>query len=314
MIKKLRGGHLTSRGQRYLFTLCFGLSLFPWSLQAAAPVVDESDNFAGQEEQLSAGHQSASSAFRMEREANEAYAKLDEEEMPLVKEDKSSANDSSELGLAERLENLQKEVQELRGQLEVQSHELAMLKQQQLSFYKDLDGRLRDNHANLSAPKSDTLKLGSENLKPASAKVTPPPAATPMPTKVSSNPAEEQISYMAAYEMIKNKHFDEAMASMNTFVLHYPRGNYTANAHYWLGELYMIKNSYAKAIEQFNVVLKQFPESNKSPACALKIGYAMAASGQKSNAIGQLQQVIENYPDSSTAQLAMAKLDTLKAT
>ena len=100
---------------------------------------------------------------------------------------------------------------------------------------------------------------------------------------------------------------------MQTFVQKYPNGGYTANAEYWLGELYMVQKEYPKAIEHFDVVLTKFPSSSKSAASMLKSGYAYAASGNNSEAIKRLQQVIRNYPETPTAHLASTKLNSIKA-
>ena len=100
---------------------------------------------------------------------------------------------------------------------------------------------------------------------------------------------------------------------MQAFVTQHPKGGYTANAQYWLGELYMVKKNYPQSIEHFEIVLQQFPSSNKSAASMLKIGYALAASGKKQDAVLRLQQVVKNYPDTSAAQLAKAKLEALNS-
>ena len=97
----------------------------------------------------------------------------------------------------------------------------------------------------------------------------------------------------------------------NIFVQKYPKGGYTANAQYWLGELYLIKKDYTKAREHFDVVLQQFPTSSKSAASMLKVGYVYAATGEKTEAKKFLQQVVRAYPDTPTAQLASAKLRTI---
>ncbi|KTC97167.1 tol-pal system protein YbgF [Legionella erythra] len=294
-----------------LFFCC----LLPLHSHAEAPVVDDSENFAILDEQQAAMEQSV------------AKAQLDmDEEIPLARDDNQSGGDNAEL--LDKIQGMQQEIQELRGQLEVQSHDLKLLQQQQLAFYKDLDARLRNNpapakSAQAPAPTAPTeLSVGSPT--PSSVKTPEPapvatPAPQPTPTPVAtalpgkSNPADEQISYLAAYELVKNKRFDDALTAMKNFVTNYPQGGYTANAHYWLGELYMVKKNYPEAIEHFDVVLKQFPTSSKAAACSLKIGYALAASGKPAEAKKHLQQVISNYPDTPTAQLAAAKLKSLNA-
>ncbi|KTD17482.1 tol-pal system protein YbgF [Legionella jordanis] len=302
---------------RLLLCLCFACFL-PIQVFAEAPVVDDSENFAILDEQQAAAEQPV------------AKAQLDdinnEEEIALAQDNRDSTTPNA--ALLDKIQGMQQEIQELRGQLEVQAHDLKALQQQQLSFYKDLDARLRGSgsksgqSAQLSPePKAATeLSLGATESKspPLSGetkgKLAPPAQqiiVAPSNPVTRGNPADEQISYLAAYDLVKNKRFDEALTAMQHFISQYPKGGYTANAQYWLGELYMVKNNYPKAIDHFEIVLKQFPSSSKAAASTLKIGYALAASGKVEEARLRLQEVLRNYPDTPTAQLATTKLESL---
>lgn len=284
---------------RLLITAYFACML-PFHAFSEAPVVDDSENFALLDEQQAA----------LERPvAKDQLPSEHDEETALANDalDSSTHNNksnSTHAVLLDKIQGLQQEVQELRGQLEVQTHELKLLQQQQLTFYKDLDARIR--HEPLKTAKQEPI----EHIK--APKDTSKPVLIPQTTNTTrTNPADEQISYLAAYELIKNKQFDEAKVAMQAFVTQHPQGGYTANAQYWLGELCLIKKSYPEAIQHFDTVLQQFPSSSKSSASLLKIGYALAASGQKQEAMARLQQVIDKYPNTNTAQLAKVKLDAL---
>ena len=218
----------------------------------------------------------------------------------------SGSNASANNGLLlDKIQGLQHDIQELRGQLEVQAHDVKLLQEQQLSFYKDLDARIRNEPA---AKASVPIKnnLNTTNKSPVNTLISPP-----VNSQSQTNPADEQISYLAAYELIKNKKYDQALDAMQNFVNQHPQSGYAANAQYWLGELYLLKKDYPNAISHFDIVVQQYPSSNKLAACLLKSGYALAASGKKQEAIERLQQVVKNYPGTNTAQLAKVKLDSL---
>jgi tol-pal system protein YbgF len=306
-----------------LIAACMGCCL-TWPVFAMAPVVDESENFALFDEQLAAAERSdvymqsesrSESEFNSDsdnnnhpnnpnsyahEEAHEQIALAHEEAMPDIPQDADSGV------LLNKLQGLQQELSELRGQLEVQTHALQTLKKQQLDFYQDLDKRLREapntasntTHANHTEAPITQTAMGDDQ---------------PSQTAPRGNPADEQIGYLAAYELVKNKEFDKAIMAMKSFIQQYPRGGYTANAHYWLGELYMVKQSFPDAIQQFETVLNTFPSSSKSSASSLKLGYAFAASGQTDAARKRLQAVIHDYPDTHAAQLASSKLENLKS-
>ena len=282
-----------------------GLScLIAWPAFAEAPVVDESENYALFDEQLAATE-------RPDFPLTQAQNMGEEERIALAFDDSSRDEipQNEDVTLLNKLQTMQQDVNNLRGQLEVQVHELQALKQQQLEFYKDLDTRLRD--PNTSTPENvsqqDTTDINNHAAQ------TQTSAALPESTAPRGNPADEQISYLAAYELIKSKEFDKAVMAMNSFISQYPRGGYTANAHYWLGELYMVKKAYPDAIQQFQTVLKIFPSSSKTSDCSLKIGYALLASGQKNSARQHLQDVIRDYPDTHAAELAAGKLENINS-
>lgn len=291
--------------------------LLPLQAIAEAPVVDDSENFAILDEQQAALERPVARETPFEETENG-------EEIALA-QDRNSDQDNVQSGgsndaeLLNKVKGLQQEVQELRGQLDVQTHELTLLKQQQLSFYKDFDTRLRNTSpGTVQTPAPAELSLGQSAAASATrtqsgALAQPVVVSKKAATPSRNNPADEQIRYLAAYDLVKTRRFDEALVAMQDFTAQYPKGGYTANAQYWLGELYMVKKDYPQAISHFEIVLKHFSSSSKAAACSLKIGYALAASGQETEAKQRLKQVIKNFPDTPTAQLASTKLRTLNA-
>ncbi len=314
--------------KRHIIAAGFSL-IFPLACWSEAPVVDDSDNFAmtdRQQVQAPVVDSKYNDESQFDQAQNDYPSdSYQDDSQALAKDDQTNAapvgaNVADNASLIEKIQSLQQELQELRGQLEVQAHDLKLLQQQQVAFYKDLDARLGGNataSAKTNASQPMDLAMGSKSSAPqttasstqsASAKIAASPAIVPVSR---ANPADEQISYLAAYELVKNRRYDDAINSMNTFVQKYPKGGYTANAEYWLGELYLVKKDYTKSIEHFNVVLQQFPTSSKSAASMLKVGYAYAEMGNKPEAKKYLQQVVRAYPDTPTAQLANSKLRTI---
>lgn len=286
---------------------------------AVAPVVDDSENFTVFDDQ---GHASAPASSSQAI----SHASTHDEE-PLAKaipEDKSQ-----NMSMQAQVRALQQEVQSLRGELEVQAHTLEQLKQQQMTLYKDLDTRLhapvatKNNAAQAmdvpasAAPKSkaDMLTTStSASTKPVAASVpvrSHETTASEPPSTSNKNPADEQIAYLAAYDLVKAKRYADALTAMQAFIKQYPHGGYTANAEYWTGELFLAKNLPAQAMQHFENVLNQFPTSSKAAASALKIGYALSAMGHREDAKQRFKEVIKNYPDTAAAQLAKSKLEGL---
>lgn len=247
------------------------------------------------------------------------------DERPLVKDDGKYPSHTH--AVAKQVEDLQQEIQELRGQLDVQAHELSVLKNQQLQFYKDLDGRLQNQVAHQTQPSTSTAQanLATAAVAPApqqqyvAAETVPTQAEPisasvepPVPSGHAHNPADEQIAYLAAYSLVQNKKYAEAITAMETFVKTYPRGGYVSNAEYWLGELYLVQHRYPEALMHFTNVVKQYPSSQKVPASTLKMGYAFLGMHDIQNATKQFQEVMQRYPDTQVAKIAKTKLETSK--
>ncbi len=227
---------------------------------------------------------------------------------------------SQDSSLPGQIRALQQDVQSLRGEVEVQAHTIEQLKQQQLMFYKDIDARFNKGmmakpNANIEVPVKDVTQSAHATSNAVVEVNQPAPISNAVITGAmpvnAMNPADEQVAYLAAYDLVKAKRYQDALIAMQAFVKQYPAGGYTANAEYWMGELYLAKNEPVDAMKHFETVLHQFPSSTKAAASALKLGYALSALGKTEEAKQRLREVIKNYPDTAAAQLAKSKLGSL---
>lgn len=193
-----------------------------------------------------------------------------------------------EMNLVEQLQSMQKQLQAMQGQLEVGHYELEKLKNQQKAFYDDLDKRIREAKATHVAKSAVTPKA--------------------IPVSLPSAPKSDSDSYQAAFSLVKAKQFDQAVVAFEHYIQTNTKGAYLANAHYWLGELYFIKNNVPKAEQAFSQVVKRFPGSSKRPGAELKLAKIDWDRGQKSEAKSRLTQLVKKYPQSSAAKLAKQML------
>lgn len=212
----------------------------------------------------------------------------------------SNSNSPAEISkLLQQIQGLQQSVQELRGQLDAQNQIIQTLKDQQLTLYKDLDARINALGNQPKAANAKKQVATSINEEPAMSQTTP------------QNPADEQISYMAAYSFVEKKQYAKATLALQEFIQQYPKSPYAANAEYWLGELFLQQKDYASAVAHFENVVNNFPNSNKSAASLYKLGVTHLANGDKTQAKSKFQEVLQKYPDSDAAQLASNQLKIL---
>jgi tol-pal system protein YbgF len=126
------------------------------------------------------------------------------------------------------------------------------------------------------------------------------------------NVAEEQQIYQTAYSLIKAKKYNDAATTLQKMLRKYPSGQFAANAHYWLGELYGLMGKNDQAVLEFNNVVKNYPDSPKLADAQLKLGLLFAAQFKWTDAKTSFKKVINHYPGTSSAHLAAEQLKQIK--
>lgn len=310
----------------------------------AAPVYDadsmQRDPFMQQDEQrinpAPMPAQNTDSGFV--RIDNEAQA----QQQPAASEEQMRQPPNAEA--AARVEALQDQVQTLRGQVEQLTHQLEQMQAQQKNLYSDLDQRLEQNRptpaqnqaqpqpqAANSEPETTTAPPSVDNIpvkraeipksvnpavNEATAKQTKAVVASIQsnmsPTAGQPNVAEEQKIYQSAYNLIKQKKYNEAVSVLQKMLKKYPSGQFASNAHYWLGELFGLMGKHDQALTEFSAIVKSYPHSPRVSDAQLKVGLILASQLKWSDAKVELKKVINQYPGTSSAKVATEQLKQLK--
>ena len=202
-----------------------------------------------------------------------------------------STAESARLGeLFHRLQILQQEVRELRGAVEEQAYQIQRLTRQQKEQYIDLDQRLVSMRNDPGSPGAET------------------PAPVPRPSRSSPTAPDsappERDAYTRAFDLMKDSRFEESMDAFNQLITDYPNGQYTPNAFYWLGELYLVTDEVEQARQSFAQVLALYPQHRKAVDAMYKLGVAYHRLGDNERALEYLNRVVDEHPDSTAAGLA----------
>lgn len=223
-----------------------------------------------------------------------------------------------------RLDALQREVQQLRGDLEEQKHAMEAMKQQQRSQALDMDqrlGRISGTPPSTSLPPATVINVpppaAARNTPPpvvssSAPGAQPPPLATPGP-QAGAGPQQEKAQYQEAFNLLMQRRYDEARPAFTAFLASYPDGELSDNAQYWLAESYYVSRDYDTALPQFNKVVENFPHSSKVPDAMLKIGFIQGEQQEWETARETLEQLIQRYPSSTASQLAKKHLDRMRS-
>jgi len=209
-------------------------------------------------------------------------------------ERKLDSRNRAQVNIQRQLDDLQTQVNELRGITELHTHQLSQVLERQRELYQELDRRV------------------SEALKP----VTQVPSAIAVDSSIVPKDYSDDLTENEAYDkalnlVLKDKRYEQAIPEFRSFNQAYPQSTYAPNSHYWLGQLLFNKGELAEAEQEFSIVVQQFKDSSKRPDALLKL--AMVAQQQKNidKAKQLYRQLLSEYPDSTSAQLAKPRLDNL---
>lgn len=197
-------------------------------------------------------------------------------------------------GAQYQMQMLQEEVRTLRGMVEELSHEIRQLKSRQLDDYMDLDRRL------------SAIAAGDSSVTPTPSRADSPSANSPAAESVNSG-TDEAKHYSNAYDQLKAGKTEDAIALFKKHLTDYPDGKLVANAHYWLGEIYLLQNDLDAARQAFSAVVEQYPANRKASDAAFKLGQVYFLMGDKVKAKSLLEASAAGNDNAAT--LAKRYLD-----
>ncbi len=259
--------------------------------------------------------------------------------------------DQSLLEQLQRVDSLQRELRQLRGEIEKLNNDMAILTRRNRSLYEDADTRLTQLEESAQSGSlfgedgvvfegldEDALEggvldettgafndpdgngrsqgsgVGSGATGGSSAGVFVSERSRPSntPVQVRSNATQaEKAAYTQAYDLLARGQHTEAVVQFDAFLEEYPAGPYSFNAWYWKGEAMYAERRFDEAIANFQQVSERFPTSTKVPDAQLKIGFSLYEQGRYAEARPVLEQVRDQFPGRSAAVLARKRLQQM---
>ncbi|MEW6996411.1 tol-pal system protein YbgF [Colwelliaceae bacterium BS250] len=192
--------------------------------------------------------------------------------------------------MQQQIGELQTELSELRGVTEEQAHTIDQILQRQRELYQEIDRRLTAAPPQVAA-NSSVNSGGTVNY--------------------SNNLSENDAYDHAVNLVLKEKQYEQAIKEFSVFNKKFPNSSYSANAHYWLGQLLFNKGDLTTAEAEFTIVINNFKNSSKRSDAMLKLGMVAQKQQNNSKAKSIYNRLIKEYADTSAAQLAKARLSSL---
>ena len=229
--------------------------------------------------------------------------------------------------LRQMVDQLQREVRELRGQLEEKDNQLERLNQDFKNNYDDLDQRIEllNKKIDPDAQTDTEQEKNSESnaAQPASTNSTEnnPPATAQNIAHVDTDQSDnntiavtannsnltDKEAYELAYKAYQQGGAAKAIQPMQDFIRQYPNSIYRSHAFYWLGEFNLAINppDFNASKKYFKTVATQFPDSSKAPISLYRLGEIsgnIEHNSAESNSY--FQRLLQKYPNSAAASRA----------
>lgn len=227
---------------------------------------------------------SAHAALFGDDEARKAILELRGRLTQIEQDLASKSSSNSAITLAEKNDRMLQEIAQLRGQVEVLTHELSNTQQRQRDFYVDLDSRLR--------------KLEPQQVSVGGKEFVVAP--------------EEQKAYDAALSQFKAGDYKGAATAFAAFATKFPDSGYVPAAQYWQGNAHYAQRNYKNAIAALDVIVKKYPENSQVPDALLNIASSYVELNDKANAKKTLQALVSKYPETTAGQKGKERLASLK--
>lgn len=192
--------------------------------------------------------------------------------------------------LLQQIQELEEELQALRGQMEELRHEVDADRKAARSRYIDLDSRIS---AVMNQAESQELAAVAADAE---------------------NQSENDLNaYTTARELLLARDYDGALAEFQQYLASYPEGEFVPFAHFWRGEIFRTKEKpdRASAIKEFQYVVDEYPDHSQAPAALYKLASLQAEKGDVDKAKVTLKRLTKQYEGSNEARLAERMLEQL---
>ncbi|MCU0809525.1 MAG: tol-pal system protein YbgF [Thiobacillaceae bacterium] len=275
---------------------------------------------------------------RQLRELQQATRVLDSR---IQKLESSLQQNQQMLGLLQEVEAIKAEVAKLRGQAEVQLHQMDTLGKRQNDLYVDLDQRLADLNKSLSppaavpvvavaqppsaeaarpapvstgkeeSPQAGTAQTSQSSPAPAAVAAAPQAKAQAVQAAPQLDPLLESRTYEAALNNFRAGNYAGAIAGFKGFLKAYPDSALASNAQYWVGYSYYVLKDYKTALAQQQKLLLAYPDSAKVPDALFNIAANQISLDDLASARNTLSELVAKYPGTHAATLAARRLAVL---
>ena len=151
-----------------------------------------------------------------------------------------------------------------------------------------------------------TLKISSEDLSEEKAEES----NNNLDSEAQYATPDEQ--FQLAFDLLRSRKFDQAKKALKEFIANHSDNQLAGSAHYWLGEIHMLKKDYREAALVFAEGYQKYPSSIKAPENLYKLAEALSKIDKKNEACNTLKKFLKEYINHKLVVKTNSKILELK--
>jgi tol-pal system protein YbgF len=198
-----------------------------------------------------------------------------------------------------KINQLERSLRDLTGKIEDLAYQVKQLKKAQKKKLNDLEYRL----GLLEKGRGSGTSPGSRSPGTTGKSSTKKPVARNGQDRKKSTavlpPGRPSEQYRYALGLLRKGKYSGAKAALRAYIQRYPRGTFTGNAYYWLGEAHYAQGRYRQAAIHFADGYQKFPKHAKAADNLLKLGMSMARLKRKREACATFRALRLRYPNAA---------------
>ena len=112
--------------------------------------------------------------------------------------------------------------------------------------------------------------------------------------------------------MIRNQNYKEAIKALQNFKDKYQKNILSGSAHYWLGEIYLLKKEYQKAALEWGEGYEKYPKSIKASDMLYKLSESLVYLDKIEDSCRVLRTFTEKFIDNKLTPTVKNKIISLE--
>ena len=126
---------------------------------------------------------------------------------------------------------------------------------------------------------------------------------------INVSPDEE---FQQAFTFLRAQKYEDAIKAFKNFKDNYQENILSGSAHYWLGEIYLLKKEYKKAALEWGEGYEKYPKSIKAPNMLYKLSESLVYLEKIEDSCRTLTIFIEKFTEDKLIPTAKNKIISLE--